>query len=348
MKIRNFGFLICLSLVGAGCFINESVSAQPSSLTKEEMIKYTPLWKGERFPDGRPKVPDDIIDRMKYVSITEVWEEFRGPGGELSRVMSSANRPYDRPYKTQYYSQYYGGFKQIDDKVTVCGRAYTIQFMPYRPDVNDAIQKQGDKDGRGRQFSWGVDQLQKGDVYVANVCEGLHDISSVGDNVANTMFARSGNGGIIRGTVRDLEGILELEGFNLFVRDFRPQSISSAMVIGMNNPIQIGYVTVMPGDVVLGKREGVVFIPPHLALRIVEASERVRLNDKFAHIGVQQGRFTANEADGHFSDAMNKEFNQWLLDNADTMGKFFKDPKAAPTPEFIRKYAKDRESGAVH
>lgn len=343
MKFRNFGFLIYLSLVGAGCFINNSVSAQPSSLTKDEMIKYTPLWKGERFSDGRPKVPDDIINRMKYVSITEVWEYLRGPRGELRKVIGS-----DDPYKTQYYSQYSGEFKQIDDKVTVCGRAYTIQFMPYRPDVNDAIQEQGDKDGRGRQFSWGVEQLQKGDVYVANVCEGLLDISHVGDNVAHAMLTRSGNGGIIRGTVRDLEGILEMKGFNLFVTDFRPQSISSAMVIGMNNPIQIGYVTVMPGDIVLGKREGVVFIPPHLALKVVEASERVRLNDKFAHIGVEQGRFTADKADGKFTDAMNKEFNQWLLDNADTMEKFFIDPNAAPTPEFIRKYVKDRESGAVH
>jgi 4-hydroxy-4-methyl-2-oxoglutarate aldolase len=341
MKIRNFSFLICFSLILAGFFFQSSVSAQPSSLTKEEMLLYTPMWTGERFPDNRPKVSDDIISRMKYVSITEAWGTLSASNDDTTRRAPMAmGRPGGN-----YSFQYYGGFKQLYDDVTICGRVSTIQYMPYRPDVANALAKQGAKDGRARAFiTWGIDQLVKGDVYVANVCEGYLDASSVGDNMSTTIFTKTGNGAIIRGTVRDVEGNMRIKGYNVFARDFRPEANSSNMVIGVNGPIQIGYVTVMPGDVVLAKREGVIFIPAHLASKVVKSSEETRMQDIFAHNGVIEGRFTAQQADGGFTDAMNKEFTQWLKDNADTMGKFFTDPKAAPSPEFIKAYAKEREA----
>jgi 4-hydroxy-4-methyl-2-oxoglutarate aldolase len=339
MKIRNFSSLICFSFVIAGLFIRSSVSAQPSSLTKEEMLLYTPMWTGERFPDNRPKVPDDIVARMKYVSITEAWGTLSASTDDTTR------RGFMGPRSNTYNFQYYGGFKQLYDDVTICGRVSTIQYMPYRPDVANALAKQGAKDGRARAFiTWGIDQLVKGDVYVANVCEGYLDASSVGDNMSTTIFTKTGNGSIIRGTVRDVEGNMQIKGYNVFARDFRPEANSSNMVIGVNGPIQIGYVTVMPGDIVLAKREGVIFIPPHLAAKVVKSSEETRMQDIFAHNGVKEGRFTAQQADGGFTDSMNKEFTQWLKDNADSMGKFFTDPKAAPSPEFIRAYVKEREA----
>jgi regulator of RNase E activity RraA len=340
MKIRNLSSLICLTLIMAGFFINSSVSAQPSSLTKEEMLLYSPMWTGERFADGRPKVSDDIISRMKYVSVTEAWGTLSGSTDDTTR-----RAPMGRPMSGTYSFQYYGGFKQLYDDVTICGRVSTIQYMPYRPDVANALAKQGAKDGRARAFiTWGIDQLVKGDVYVANVCEGYLDASSVGDNMSTTIFTKTGNGAIIRGTVRDVEGNMQIKGYNVFARDFRPEANSSNMVIGVNGPIQIGYVTVMPGDVVLAKREGVIFIPAHLATKVVESSEKTRMQDVFAHNGVIEGRFTAQQADGGFTDPMNKEFTQWLKDNADNMSKFFADPKAAPSPQFIKAYVKEREA----
>lgn len=346
MRIKNLNYLIIVPLITSGFFMPSLVRAQPLNMTREAIIQYTPLWEGERSADGRPKVSDEIIARMKYVSISEAWATVRRgipgtPAGPGVTAVPAAN--------SQYRNQYYGGFKQLYDDVTICGRALTIQFVPTRPDVNGAIQEQGKKDGLKVGITYGIDRLEKGDVYVANVSEGIEDASHVGDNLGNAIWAQSGNGAIIRGTVRDVEGNMELKGFNMFVRDFRPESASAgfgSMVIGVNLPIQIGFVTVMPGDVVFGKRDGVIFIPPHLAQKVVENSERSRLRDVFAHIGVQQGRFTAAQADGVFTDEMNEEFNQWALDNADTMGKFFSDPNAAPSPEFIRKYIEDRESGA--
>ena len=290
------------------------------------------MWEGERFADGRPKVADSIIERLKYCSITEAWQIVYGMNDGPGRRFDS------------YVNQYADEWERMHDDVTVCGRALTAHFMPARPDVNFAIEQQGikDKRSRGGQYTWGIDQLQKGDVYVVNVCEGILDASHVGDNLGTAIFSKSSNGAIIRGTVRDLEGNVKMDGFNLFVRDFRPQWNMNNMMVGINCPIQIGYVTVMPGDVVIAKRMGVVFIPPHLAETVADVSEETRLRDTFAHMGVREGRFSAREADGAFTDAMNKEFTQWLRDHINDMGKFFDNPKEAPSPAFIENFIKKR------
>lgn len=341
MKINKLFYSVSLLFV-AWTIFSQTVNAQPTSLTKEEMTYYTSLWTGERFPDGRPKVSDDLINRMRYVSVTEAWQILNGMSDNIDQGAAS----FGEIRRATYQNHYYGEFKQMREGVVICGRASTIHFLPFRPDLNGLIQAQGTKDGRGRgQYTWGIDQLQQGDVYVANVCEAILDASHVGDNLGTTIWTKTGNGAVIRGTLRDLYGNMSVdENFNFLVRDFRPQANANNLVIGVNTPIQIGYVTVMPGDVVLATREGVVFVPPHLALRVIESSERTRMQDVFAHEGVRQGRFTAQQADGGFTPEMNAEFNKWLLDNAETMGKFFDDPKAAPSPEFIRNWVKDREA----
>lgn len=349
MKTKNFNLFSYIILALTLVFIHTSARSQPLNMTRDEIIQYTPLWKGERFPDGRPKVPDDIINRMRYVPMSVAWQTIHRQRVEIPVAKEmAAGYHATNDYGPKYC--YYGEFKQMYENVTICGRAVTMQTMPLRPDVNIAIQQQGQKEGlRMVGGTYAIDILEKGDVYVVNFCEGLMDGSHVGDNLGNSIYRRSGNGAIIRGTVRDREGCMEIDdkGFNLFVRDFRPESggIGPYMVVGRNLPIQIGYVTVMPGDVVLAKQEGVLFIPPHMAEQIVVESEKSGLLDRFAHTGVQEGRFTASQADGQYTEAMHKEFDQWLRDNIDNMEKFYKDPRMTPSKEFIRAYIKERESG---
>lgn len=341
MKTSKLIYSLFITLLG-GIIMFSTVDAQPTSLTKEEMEYYTSIWQGERFPDGRPKVPDDIVERMKYVSVTEAWQTLNG----LTDQIEQGGVSFGGMRRSTYSNQYSGGdMILMKDDVVICGRASTIHFMPYRPDLNGLIQQKGVEDGRSRggQYTWGVDQLQDGDCYVANVAEGILDASHVGDNLGTTIWTKTGNGAVIRGTLRDLDGNMGIDpNYNLMVRDFRPQANSSNLVIGVNCPIQIGYVTVMPGDVVLATREGVVFIPPQHAQTVVETSERTRMQDVWAHMGVREGKFTAREADAAFTPEMNEQFTQWLSDHAEDMGQFFEDPNEAPSAEFIRAYVEER------
>ena len=346
MKLRKLYYMLTLSLL-MGSFIYSSVNAQPLSLTKEQLIYYTSVWQGERSADGRPKVSDEIIARLRHVNVTEAWQILNGMRDQAPSNQGALSTGEVRVQGGVYSNQYAGGMKLMREDVPIIGRALTAQFMPFRPDLNGLIQDVGEKDGRSRgQFTWGVEQLTTGDCYVANVANGILDASHVGDNLGTSIWFNSGNGAIIVGTVRDLPGNLAVNPlFNVMVRDFRPQSNSSNSMVGINCPIQVGYVTVMPGDIVLAQRDGVVFIPPQHALAVAEQSERLRLQDTFAHNGVKEGRFTAQQADGAFTPAMQSEYTQWLFDHAYDVGPLLEGnrPEAAPSPEFILNLARERQ-----
>src|SRR5918911_886947 len=249
--------LLCVAALFAA-----SALAQPGILSRELLIQYTPDWKGERFADGRPKVPDGILKRMRSVTLEEAWAHLRSAG-------------FNHEYED-------GWFTIHPDKVLV-GRALTAQWLPGRPDIEKVIEQQGKQDGRiGGQNAWPVDMLQPGDVYVCDHFGLKQDGASVGDNVGNAIYARSRNGIVYDGAVRDINGLEKLEDFTSFVRYYDPSHHFSTLaprvrlnstMIGINIPIRIGKATVMPGDVVLGRDGGVVFIPPQLAERVVQSSE---------------------------------------------------------------------------
>jgi regulator of RNase E activity RraA len=282
--------------------------AQPGLLTREELIKYTPEWKGERFPDGRPKVPDSILERMKLVTIEEAWALCQNNG---------------------FTNQYEDGWMRIHPDKVLVGRALTAAWMPGHPDIQKVIEQEGKAAGRiGEMNAWPVDMLQRGDVYVCDHFGLKVNGASIGDNVGNSIYAKSGNGIVYDGTVRDIEGLNELENFTSFVRDYHPSyhfgssrtgnQLNSTMVT-INGPTRIGGVMVMPGDVVLGRGEGVIFIPPHLAEAVCKSSEVVRLRDDFGHQRLREGKYTAGQIDARWTDEIEKDFSQWLEKNMDKL-----------------------------
>lgn len=304
--MRSFNQTTILGLV-ATLLVAASAFAQPGVFTKDDLIKYTPEWKGERFDDGRPKVSDSIIERMKAVTLEEAWATLRSEG---------------------FTHQYEEGWLSIHPKKVLVGRALTAVWMPGRPDVHKVIAEQGKKDGRiGGQNAWPVDLLQKDDVYVADHF-GLHvDGASIGDNVANAIYANSGNGIVYDGTIRDIEGLEKLENFTSFVRAYHPshhfsnlgRGLNSTMM-GINSPVRMGAAMVMPGDVVLGRSGGVIFIPAHLAEKVVTRSELIRLRDMFGHLRLREGTYTPGQIDtGRWTEAIEGDFWQWLADNAATV-----------------------------
>ena len=261
--------------------------------SNEDLIKYTPLWNGERFPDGRPHVPDDILQRMKAVSIEEAWAVMRRHG---------------------FNNQFEGNWVMTDQDPILVGRAVTACFIPARPDVNQVIEEQGKKDNRvGGQNSWVIDTVVKGDVIVVDLMGKVVDGTFIGDNLANSIWAKSGGTGVvINGGARDIEGCLRIPHFPIFNRGWDPSAISEAMLTGINTPIRIGRASVMPGDVVLGKREGIIFIPPHLAQEVVETSEIIQVRDKFGHLRLREGKYTPGQIDRQWSEDIEKDFTEWL------------------------------------
>ncbi len=305
--IHYYLLLIRELLIIAICLLCTYVTySQQVSLSPEELIALTPEWKGERFEDGRPKVPDDILERMKLVTHEEAWA-----------IMRNAN----------YKHQYAEGWLTINPEGVLIGRAVTAMFMPGRPDVHRVIDSVGHAEGRIRsQNSWPVDQLKPGDVYVGDQF-GLHiDGPTVGDNLANAIYANSGNGIVYNGAIRDIEGMKELENFTAFVRSYHPShhlnnpdGQLNTTLIGINVPTRIGDVMVMPGDVVLGKEGGVSFIPPHLAEKVATTSEVIRLRDMFGHQRLQEKKYTAGQIDSRWTDEIERDFSGWLKAHIDEL-----------------------------
>src|SRR3982750_1783989 len=301
-------------------FLNQ-LSAQSVQISKEELIALTPEWKGERFPDGRPKVPDDIIRRMKSVSVEEAWA-----------TMSNAGYRY----------QIAEDWQVINPDSVLVGRAVTATFMPGRPDVWKAIDSFGKKKGRKAQNVWAVEMLQKGDVYVADQFGAKRNGPTIGDNVGNAIYAKTGNGIVYDGAIRDLEGLKEIGGFTSYYTSYDPSYHNpgtgqsrdlTTMIVGINHPTRIRTVTVMPGDVVLGKLGVVVFIPPQLAEKVVITSEIVRLRDLFGHQRLREKKYTAGQIYTRWTNDIEKDFSKWLNDHINEL----------PVPkEAIQNYLKDR------
>ena len=277
--------------------------AQQGFFTKEDVIKYTPDWHGERFPDGRPKVPDDILDRMKKVTLEEAWATLR-----------SAN--FNHELEDGWYAIHPG---QI-----LVGRALTAEWMPGRPDIQKVIEDDQKGKRKGAMNAWPVDMLQPRDVYVADHFSLKTDGPSIGDNVGNAIYARSGSGIVYDGAVRDINGLNELPNFISFVRAYDPSyhfgslatgaRLNSTMV-SINGPVRIGKATVLPGDVVLGRDGYVLFIPPQLAEKVVKESERTRLRDTFGHLRLEEKKYTAGQIDARWSPEIEQDYRNWLKEN---------------------------------
>lgn len=287
-------------------FISSGAYCQVGVFSKEDMMMYTSLWKGDRFPDGRPKVPDDILERMKDVAIEEAWAVMKNHG---------------------YMFQFESDWTVTEDNPVLVGRAVTAFYQPLRPDVNDVILDKGKKDGRiGAPNSWIIDTIVENDVIVVDLFGKVINGTFLGDNLANSIWVKSGGTGVvIDGGARDIEGVLEIPDFPIFNRGWDPSFLADVMLMGINTPVRIGRASVMPGDVVLGKREGVIFIPAHLAQEVVESSEVIRLRDQFGHQRLREKKYTPGQIDAKWTDDIEKDFSEWLKAKGDDLTPYQKE-----------------------
>jgi regulator of RNase E activity RraA len=274
--------------------IHQSVrQARYLKLTNQNLIRsITSEWKGERDRNGRPLVDAGIIKRMEKVTSEEAWGTLRRNG---------------------YHHNFAGDFHILHPERTLVGRAVTCRFVPTRPDLNNAIERTGESDDRvGGQNSWVIDELVEDDVIVVDLFGKIFDGTFAGDNLSTAIRVRTKRGMVIDGGLRDTQRIYEMDGFNAFIRGMDPSAINDVSMPDINGIIRIGVATCLPGDVVLGTMEGVVFIPPHLAEEVVVSSENVRLRDEFGQQRIAEGVYTAGEVDRVYSEEMERDYNQWV------------------------------------
>ncbi len=249
---------------------------QPS---REDLITLTALNPFDRFPDGRPRVSDDLLARMKLVTTEEAWGVLRNHG---------------------YHRQFVGNWQETHPGKITVGRAVTAQFLPHRPDYHEAIQQVGLREGRspvGGQNSWIIETLQLNDVMVVDIFGKVKEGTVVGDNLGTAVRARTQAGAVINGGIRDYQGLVQLADINIYMRGIDPTAIADVTLAGINIPIRLDGVTVLPGDVVLGTPTGVIFIPPHLVQEVVAWSEDIRVRDEFGKLRLNEGKYTSGEID---------------------------------------------------
>ena len=282
--------LVWAAAVLAACM---PAGAQVFTFTREQMIEYTARNPYGRFPDGRPKAPDSVLERMQGLSSEEIFT-----------VLPGAKFP----------NQYEGNWRQLHPGKKLVGRAVTAQFMPYRPDVAEVSEAAAKAKGLGRNPNQRViDMLQPGDVVVVDLFGKIENGTFVGDNLATAIHAATKTGGlVVDGAIRDLEGIFPIE-MAAYFRGVHPSAIGNVMLTAVNVPVRIGNATVMPGDVVLGDEEGLFFIPPPLVKDAIDAAESTQARDEWIKQKMDLRKYKSSELYGRPSDpALQKELQDYI------------------------------------
>ena len=279
------------ALTLAVVLLSPPVPGQILRLSREELIRFTPRNPYERFPDGRPRVPDEWLERLKELSVEDAWGPLRSKG---------------------YHNQYAGDFQILHPGRKLVGRAVTAQYLPFRPDLAEVLAAEAKARGLPVGNSQRVaDVLQLNDVPVVDLMGGEEGHNFGGENIHAAVYGVTRTGAVVDGTIRDLEGIFELPT-QIYFRKPHPAAVSGVSVVGINIPIRIGGAIVMPGDVVLGDRTGVIFIPPHLVEEVVTQAEKTRIKDEWTVKKFLTGKYKASELyGGPLAPELQREFDEY-------------------------------------
>jgi len=292
-----------LAIIATGAIIPlPKAGAQLISFSKQDLIDYTSQNPFDRLPDGRPKVPDNLIEQAKGLSSEEVWA-----------VLQAKN----------YNHQYADGFMVLHPGKTMVGRAFTVQFMPVREDVDDVAKAKAKERGIPRLMNQtAIDMLQPGDVLVVDLFGKKVNGTIVGDNLFYyVMKATHGGGLVVDGSIRDLDGLSEIDMPGYF-KNVDPTPIGNVMLTGINLPVRIGGVTVMPGDLVVGDREGVYFIPPQFVKEVLDRADETHIHDEWTKKKFDEGRYKSSEIYGSPSDPkLKQEYEEYLKRRLDEIHK---------------------------
>ena len=268
--------------------------------SREDIIALTPLWKGERFPDGRPKVPQKYIDQMYKMTLEELWKPIFVKG---------------------YESQFEGDLRTLhDDGRKLIGRAVTATYVPTRPDLLDVMVDVGRAEGRSGNFNqWVIDTLVERDVVVVDMYDKIYKGTFLGGNLTTAVRTRTKTGGaVVWGGIRDVEQMKQVPDVQVYYRGIDPTPIREFVMKSFNSICNFGGAVCLPGDVVFGAGGGVLFIPSHLVADVVEGAAKTHVKDDFGFEMISQNKFTTAQIDK----------NTWSVEMLDLLMDWIKtDPR---------------------
>jgi 4-hydroxy-4-methyl-2-oxoglutarate aldolase len=274
------------------------VHAQLFTFPKSDLIDYTAHNPFDRLPDGRPKVPDNLIERARGLSSEEVWAVLQ---------------------QKEFNNQYADGFVVLHPGKTMVGRVFTVQFMPLRGDVDDVAKTKAKQHGvESLTNQTAIDMLKPGDVLVVDLFGKKVNGTIVGDNLFYYVMKATHSGGlVVDGSIRDLNGLSEID-MPAYFRAVDPTPIDNVMLTGINIPVRIGGVTVMPGDLAVGDREGVYFIPPQFVKEVLDRADEIHVHDEWTKKKFDEGKYKSSEIYGSPTDPkLKQEYEDYLKKRLD-------------------------------
>ena len=305
---------------GAALLLAPLAQAQLYTMTKDQLVELTKQYTGERFADGRPKIADNLIERAKGMSAEEVWSGLNAapapqaaPAGGQAAGRGGAGGGQaggggGRGGGQAWRNQYDDGWQILHPKLRMVGRAFTVQFMPARPDLDSVVNAKARVSNQTA-----IDLLQPGDVMVVDLFGKGEGGTIVGDNLFYYIMKTTKNAGlVVDGAIRDLTGIQDML-MPAYFRKTHPSAIANVSLTGINVPVRIGAATVMPGDMVFGDAEGIYFVPPHLVQGIVDAADTVHVHDEWTRMKFDEGKYKSSDIYGSPRDpALRQEYNEYL------------------------------------
>jgi len=270
--VRSLNTALILGIVTLAA---SPVRGQLITFSKQDIVDYSAQNPFERFADGRPKVPDNLLRQARELSSEEVWAVLQEKG---------------------FNNQYADGFRILHPDKPMVGRAFTVQFMPKRPDIDQIANSKAKERGLPHLTNQAaIDMLQPGDILVVDIFGKKVGGTVVGDNLFFYVMTATKSGGlVVDGSIRDLNGISEID-MPAYFKDVDPTPIDNVMLTGINVPIRIGDVTVMPGDLVVGDREGVYFIPPQFVKDVLDRADEIRIHDEWTKKKFAEGKYKSSE-----------------------------------------------------
>lgn len=277
---------------------------------REDIIEMTSQWKGERFPDGRPKVADRYLDALYNMTLEELWKPIFVKGYENQFIAMKSLHPE---------------FKE-DGSVNkkLVGRAVTAVYAPVRPDYFESMMETAKKQGwSGTPNQWVMDSLTDRDVIVIDMYDKIFKGTFVGGNLTTAIQSKTHSGGaVIWGGIRDIEQMHKVQDVQVYYRGIDPTPIRDFVLTGFNVPTRLGSgretAICLPGDIVYGCSGGVLFIPPHLVEEVVDGGAKTQVKDMFGFEMISQNRFTTAQIDK----------NTWTVEMLDLLMEFIKtDPR---------------------